>query len=61
MSLPRPIRPYHFQADLIWWDGPFKFCGLFIWFLLSVKLNSARIKNFFVKNSPRIGKSQETN
>jgi hypothetical protein len=23
MSLPRPIRPYHFQADLIWWDGPF--------------------------------------
>ncbi len=24
MSLPRPIRPYHFQADLIWWDGPFK-------------------------------------
>jgi hypothetical protein len=26
MSLPRPIRPYHFQADLIWWDGPFKYC-----------------------------------
>jgi hypothetical protein len=25
MSLPRPIRPYHFQADLIWWDGPFKY------------------------------------
>ncbi len=24
MSLPRPIRPDHFQADLIWWDGPFK-------------------------------------
>ncbi len=24
MSLPRPIRPYYFQADLIWWDGPFK-------------------------------------
>ncbi len=24
MSLPRSIRPYHFQADLIWWDGPFK-------------------------------------
>jgi hypothetical protein len=24
MSLPRPIRPYHFQADLIWWDSPFK-------------------------------------
>jgi hypothetical protein len=23
MSLTRPIRPYHFQADLIWWDGPF--------------------------------------
>jgi hypothetical protein len=23
MSLPRPIRPYDFQADLIWWDGPF--------------------------------------
>jgi hypothetical protein len=24
MSLPRPICPYHFHADLIWWDGPFK-------------------------------------
>ncbi len=24
MSLPRPIRLYHFHADLIWWDGPFK-------------------------------------
>ncbi len=24
MSLTRPIRPYHFQTDLIWWDGPFK-------------------------------------
>jgi hypothetical protein len=24
MFLPRPIRPYHFQADLIWWDVPFK-------------------------------------
>ncbi len=24
MSLPRPIRPYYFQADLIWWDGPFE-------------------------------------
>jgi hypothetical protein len=24
MSLPRPIHPYHFQADLIWWDGLFK-------------------------------------
>ncbi len=24
MSLPRPIRPYHSQANLIWWDGPFK-------------------------------------
>jgi hypothetical protein len=24
MSLPRPIHPYHFQADLIWSDGPFK-------------------------------------
>ncbi len=23
MSLLRPIRPYHFQADLIWWDGRF--------------------------------------
>ncbi len=23
MSLRRPIRPYHFQADLIWWDSPF--------------------------------------
>ncbi len=23
MSLPRPFRPYHFHADLIWWDGPF--------------------------------------
>jgi hypothetical protein len=24
MSPPKPIWPYHFQADLIWWDGPFK-------------------------------------
>ncbi len=24
MSLPWPIHPYHFHADLIWWDGPFK-------------------------------------
>jgi hypothetical protein len=23
MSLPRPIRPYHFQTDLIWCDGRF--------------------------------------
>ncbi len=21
--IPRPIRPYHFQADLIWLDSPF--------------------------------------
>jgi hypothetical protein len=21
--VPRPIQPYHFQADLTWWDGPF--------------------------------------
>jgi hypothetical protein len=24
MSLPRPIHPYYFHADLIWWDSPFK-------------------------------------
>jgi hypothetical protein len=24
MSLPRPNEPYHFQANLIWWDSPFK-------------------------------------
>jgi hypothetical protein len=24
MSLPRPIESYHFQANLIWWDSPFK-------------------------------------
>jgi hypothetical protein len=24
MSLPRPLCPYHFHEDLIWWDGPFK-------------------------------------
>ncbi len=24
MSLPRPIHPYYFHADLIWWDNPFK-------------------------------------
>ncbi len=24
MFLPRPIHPYYFHADLIWWDGPFK-------------------------------------
>ncbi len=24
MSLPRSIKPYHFQANLIWWDSPFK-------------------------------------
>jgi hypothetical protein len=23
MFLPRPIHPYYFHADLIWWDGPF--------------------------------------
>jgi hypothetical protein len=25
MSLPRPFCPYHFHADLIWWDGPLSF------------------------------------
>jgi hypothetical protein len=31
MSLPRPNEPYHFQANLIWWDSPFKdlFSGIF--------------------------------
>ncbi len=24
MSLLKPIRPYHFQTPVIWWDGPFK-------------------------------------
>jgi hypothetical protein len=24
MSLPRPNESYHFQANLIWWDSPFK-------------------------------------
>jgi hypothetical protein len=24
MFLPWPIHPYYFHADLIWWDGPFK-------------------------------------
>jgi hypothetical protein len=24
MSSPRPTEPYHFQANLIWWDSPFK-------------------------------------
>ncbi len=24
MSLPRPNEPYYFQANLIWWDSPFK-------------------------------------
>jgi hypothetical protein len=24
MFLSRPIHPYYFHADLIWWDGPFK-------------------------------------
>jgi hypothetical protein len=24
MSLPTPIRPYDFHADLIWWVSPFK-------------------------------------
>jgi hypothetical protein len=28
MSPPRPVAPYHFQADLIWSDCPFKkFCS----------------------------------
>jgi hypothetical protein len=25
MSWQRPIKPYHFQAILSWWDGTFKF------------------------------------
>jgi hypothetical protein len=25
MSLPRPNEPHHFQANLIWWDSPFKY------------------------------------
>ncbi len=29
MSLPRPNESYHFQANLIWWDSPFK-CRLSI-------------------------------
>ncbi len=24
MSLPRPNESYHFQANLVWWDSPFK-------------------------------------
>ncbi len=24
MPLTRPNEPYHFQANLIWWDSPFK-------------------------------------
>jgi hypothetical protein len=24
MSLPRPNESYHFKANLIWWDSPFK-------------------------------------
>ncbi len=23
MFPPKPIHPYYFHADLIWWDGPF--------------------------------------
>ncbi len=30
MSLPRPICPNHFHADLIWWDGPFNINGISI-------------------------------
>jgi hypothetical protein len=24
LTLPRYIEPYHFQANLAWWDVPFK-------------------------------------
>ncbi len=30
MSLPRPIRPYQFQTDIIWWGGHFKSISLFL-------------------------------
>ncbi len=29
MFPPRPIRPYHFQTDLIWGDSPFKRITIF--------------------------------
>ncbi len=25
LFLPRSFEPYHFQANLVLWDGPFKF------------------------------------
>jgi hypothetical protein len=31
MSLPRPNESYHFQANLIWWDSPFKGIAYLHW------------------------------
>ncbi len=36
MSLPRPNESYHFQANLIWWDSPFKCWNLKIIFRLNI-------------------------
>ncbi len=38
MSLPRPNESYHFQANLIWLDSPFK-SRIHPWSLKSLKLS----------------------
>ncbi len=39
MSLPRPNEPYKFQANIIWWDSPFKTLFLLSTILFSDKSN----------------------
>ncbi len=38
ISQPRPIEQYHFQANLIGWDGPFKTSYIFDYCLLLCKI-----------------------
>jgi hypothetical protein len=46
MSLPRPNEPYHFQANLIWWDSPFKYVLREIYGFSEHLLNEAKFLLF---------------
>jgi hypothetical protein len=63
MSLSRPDEPYHFQANLIWWDSPFKYYGKMsmtpgVWLKLNHK-ELAIFKMKFQDMRTAIGYSQQ--
>jgi hypothetical protein len=51
MSLPRPIHPYYFHADLIWWDSPFKLASAEIFAPVIARFitSNVLIRNNFVR------------